>query len=134
MDTLRKGWTSPALSVISVESGACNACGRLISRDAVAVVSMRTVPDQEAESLVTAVKSHLRYEFAKRRTTNKLEITERCAFNWWEGSSSDPENSKLFVAARRGIQKAWGMDNEKDVLAVREGGTMPMLPALQAVL
>jgi acetylornithine deacetylase/succinyl-diaminopimelate desuccinylase-like protein len=118
-----------------MESGTSNACGRLIPKEATAVISVRTVPDQEPDEIVGAVKSHLQHEFAKRRTTNKLHMEQRCGFKWWEGSASGPESSKLFQAARNGVRQAWGLPGkDSDVLFVREGGTMPLLPALQAVL
>jgi len=132
LNLLQRAWSLPTLSVISVRSGESIACGRLISCEASAIVSARTVPDQDASEVVEALKAHLNFEFAKRRTGNTLRVQDRCAFGWWEGCEA--EDSKLFRAARRGVQQAWGLPKEEDVLAVREGGTMPMLSALQVEL
>eukprot|EP00929_Paragymnodinium_shiwhaense_P086664 TRINITY_DN47139_c0_g1_i1.p1 TRINITY_DN47139_c0_g1~~TRINITY_DN47139_c0_g1_i1.p1 ORF type:complete len:1638 (+),score=351.49 TRINITY_DN47139_c0_g1_i1:69-4916(+) len=134
VDMLHRCWHLPALSIIEMSSGGGHTCGRLISREASARVSVRTVPDQEPEEIVSAIKQHLLFEFAKRRTANKMEITERSAHRWWLGAPGGLESSRLFRAARKGVQEAWELRREEDVLAVREGGTMPILAQLQAEL
>eukprot|EP00927_Polykrikos_kofoidii_P065377 TRINITY_DN61132_c0_g1_i1.p1 TRINITY_DN61132_c0_g1~~TRINITY_DN61132_c0_g1_i1.p1 ORF type:complete len:1602 (+),score=248.35 TRINITY_DN61132_c0_g1_i1:530-4807(+) len=136
-ELLKRCWAAPALSVTDVRSsggGEMVAKSRLIPRDASAVVSVRMVPGQESSEILAAVKAHLRFEFAKRRTSNRLEVCERSSFGWWEGSSLGPWGSSLFATTRRGVQFAWELPQEDSVLLVREGGSLPMLPALQAEL
>jgi len=134
VEALRRSWVLPALSVTALSPGAGREEGRLISKEATAVISIRTVPNQVSAELTAALKAHLLFEFGKRRTSNELEVTEQCAFGWWEGCPRSLEDSGLFRSARRGVQEAWALANEEEVLAVREGGTMPMLAALQAEL
>mmetsp|Transcript_42216 Transcript_42216/g.99091 ORF Transcript_42216/g.99091 Transcript_42216/m.99091 type:complete len:1616 (-) Transcript_42216:73-4920(-) len=134
VEVLKQMWSLPSLSVLSVSSGASNTCGRLITKDASAVISARTVPGQEPADLVQSLQSHLDFEFAKRRSGNLLKVTPLCAFRSWECAIDGPESALLFRAARRGVQQAWELENEEDVLAIREGSTIPALTSLQAEL
>ena len=49
----------------------------VIPKVAVGKISIRFVPDQNAETLMEGVKAHLQHEFAKLRSHNKLTIKVR---------------------------------------------------------
>ncbi|CAE7499824.1 DBP1, partial [Symbiodinium sp. CCMP2456] len=67
--------------------------------------------------------------FAKRRSCNKLEIAELAVSESWLAKPT----SKVFRAARAAVATAWKLE-ESAVLAVREGGTIAILPLLEAEL
>jgi len=134
VEALKLMWSLPSLSVLSVSSGLPSTCGRLIAKEATAVISVRTVPGQDAVELVQCLQAHLDFEFAKRRSGNLLKVTPLCAFRSWECPIVGPDTALLFRAARRGVQQAWELQHEEDVLAIREGSSIPALTSLQAEL
>lgn len=129
VEALRRTWLSPALSVTEVGRGPLHQCGRHIAHKATCVISARTVPCQTQEEVIASLHRHLRHEFDKRRSPNRLEIKTLASCDWWEARTT----SHVYRAARSAVAEAWGIE-EREVLAIREGGTMAVLPALEAEL
>ena len=67
-------------------------------------------------------RAHVEHEFRKLRSANSVAVTLRSTGDWYE---ADPE-STLFRIAERAVAAEWG----QLPLFVREGGTMPVRPAL----
>ncbi|CAE8703229.1 unnamed protein product, partial [Polarella glacialis] len=136
LEALRRTWLLPSLSITEVGKGPKHSHGRHIAHRASAVVSVRTVCGQRHEEVVACLKRHLQHEFAKRRSPNKLEMTTLAAMDGWEARAE----SWVYLAARQAVAEAWGLGGpngvggEQLVLAVREGGTLSMLPLLQKEL
>ncbi|CAJ1377782.1 unnamed protein product [Effrenium voratum] len=128
LEALKRTWLQPCLSITEVGRGPRHQHGRHIANRASCVVSVRT-PGQKSADVVSCMKLHLKHEFAKRRTCNKLEINTLAVSEAWQTHPT----SKVFCAARAAVAEAWKME-ESDVLAVREGGTIAILPLLEAEL
>lgn len=129
LEALRRIWLQPSISVTEVGTGPKHLHGRHIASKASCVVSVRTARGQRHQDVEECIKKHLLHEFAKRRSTNKMQFSKRVASDCWEASTQ----SSVFKAARGGMATAWGIDPSA-VLAVREGGTMAVIAPLQAEL
>eukprot|EP00928_Gymnodinium_smaydae_P014100 TRINITY_DN15108_c0_g2_i1.p1 TRINITY_DN15108_c0_g2~~TRINITY_DN15108_c0_g2_i1.p1 ORF type:complete len:1429 (-),score=323.69 TRINITY_DN15108_c0_g2_i1:101-4387(-) len=128
-EALRRLWLRPSLSITEVGPGPRHKHGRHIAHTASAVVSVRTTPVQRQEEVLAALERHLRHEFAKRGSPHRLELRTLASSDWWEAKPT----SSVYRAARAAVADAWGI-GEADVLAVREGGTMTVMPILEAEL
>lgn len=129
LEALRRIWLQPSITVTEVGTGPKHLHGRHIASRASCVVSVRTARGQRHQDVEECIKRHLLHEFAKRRSTNKLQFSKKFASDCWEASTE----SSVFQAARAGMATAWRIDPSA-VLAVREGGTMAVIPPLQAEL
>lgn len=89
-------------------------------------LSVRYVPNQQAEDLVSHLQRHLKHEFRKLRSFNRMHINFLSQGHHW---SADP-HGKLFQQASAAIEAEWGVPP----LAVREGGTMPCASMLESLL
>jgi di- and tripeptidase/Cys-Gly metallodipeptidase DUG1 len=137
-ELLEQRWCAPSLSVVDVRVGtAADAADSahyrfgptrfsVIPRAAVGQVSIRFVPDQDAAALVAALEAHVRHEFAKLRSGNRVELRVHSVGDWWE---ADP-GSALMRLAEDAVAAEWG---ERPLL-VREGGTMPVASTLEKML
>jgi di- and tripeptidase/Cys-Gly metallodipeptidase DUG1 len=139
-DLLRRRWTEPALSVCDVRVGddAAAAGGddphyrfgptrsSVIPRSAAAAVSLRFVPDQDADVLVAALRAHIERAAAGLSPANKASLRVKSVGHWWEADPASP----AFTAAAAAIEGEWGTPP----LLVREGGTMPVARALERML
>jgi acetylornithine deacetylase/succinyl-diaminopimelate desuccinylase-like protein len=103
-------------------------CGGMsvIPKSASAIISIRFVPNQKAEELVLKLETHLKHEFAKRQSPNKLGFSLTKQGEWWLGDRSN----ELYSNAHTAIQRVW----KQEPLYVREGGTMPLTPILERLL
>ena len=128
LEALKRTWLQPSISITEVGKGPRHQHGRHIANRASCVISVRT-PGQKGEDVVHCLKQHLNHEFGKRRTCNQLEITTLAVSEAWLTKPT----SKVFCAARSAVADAWKLD-ESAVLAVREGGTIAILPLLEAEL
>lgn len=127
-EALKRTWVQPSISITEVGKGPKHQHGRHIANRASCVISIRT-PGQKGEDVVSCLKQHLKHEFGKRRSCNQLEINTLAVSEAWVTKPT----SKVFCAARAAVADAWKMD-ESAVLAVREGGTIAILPLLEAEL
>ncbi|GAA5998967.1 glutamine amidotransferase subunit DUG2 [Rhodotorula paludigena] len=123
MKSLINRWRQPALSVHKVEVPG-GAQKSLIPNSAFASVSLRIVPDQSLEDIVEKLKAHLRKSFAVLRTSNSISIEINHVADWWLGDVDSP-----YVGAMSScIASQWGIEP----LFIREGGSIPSLPFLEA--
>lgn len=116
-------------------------------------VSVRIVPDQDLETIVSALKTHLQTQFEKIQSPNRLEVSTRydCDYqrqcnrhiqvtiehmaDWWLGNLDD----RWFHALEDAVRDEW----EIEPLRIREGGvshgifvwfkTKPVLIPLQSI-
>lgn len=120
-DTLMARWRMPALSIHGIE-GAFSAAGAktVIPAKVTAKFSIRTVPniDVSPDKLDQLVFSHLKSEFAKLGSQNRLSAKLLHAGNWWV---SDPNNWS-FEAAKMATKAVWNVDPD----LTREGGSIPV--------
>lgn len=128
-EALRRTWLHPAVSITEIGPGSKHQHGRHIANHASCVVSVRTTPAQQHEAVVGVLQRHLQHEFAKRKSPNVLEMRTLGASDWWVARTS----SAVHRAALAAMAEAWQIP-ESEVLSVREGGTMAILPLLEAEL
>lgn len=128
LEALKRTWVQPSISITEVGKGPRHQHGRHIANRASCVLSVRT-PGQRGEDVVNCLKRHLHHEFAKRRSCNQLEMNILAVSEAWLTKPT----SKVFCAARAAVADAWKIE-ESSVLAVREGGTIAILPLLEAEL
>ena len=93
---------------------------------AVGKVSIRFVPDQTPESVSSSFEQHIRDAFARLGGDNRVSVTIHNTGMWWLG---DPSN-KFYQAAKGALEAEWG----REVLFVREGGTMPVTYLLEKAM
>ncbi|CEM25860.1 unnamed protein product [Vitrella brassicaformis CCMP3155] len=113
---------------------------RVIPCSAVCNLSIRFVPDQDANALVDRLTEHLTREFGRRASLNSLKLRVVSVGDAWiartdthdsnNSSSSSSRQGKLFRCATRAVTDSWGVRP----LVIREGGTMPVIHCLSAVL
>ena len=85
--TRRSRWRFPSLSILSIDTTNSDKSYSVIPRSVTAKVradscwklislqiSVRFVPDQKAERLVSIMQAHIDNEFAKRRSPNKVPV------------------------------------------------------------
>ncbi|KAK9815459.1 hypothetical protein WJX72_003974 [[Myrmecia] bisecta] len=136
-ELLTTRWCKPTLSVVDVKVGdnlGADDSGyrfgptrfSVIPRSAIGNVSIRFVPDQNAQDLITSLRVHIKQEAQKLGTSNTICLHVKSVGDWWE---ADPK-SKLFRLAERALHREWGLKP----LFVREGGTMPVASALEKML
>lgn len=110
-------WRFPSLTVHKIVTTGSSQ-GSVIPHKVRAVISMRIVPDQDLEHMVTLFKETLHEMFTESKSANKLSVVVEHQADWWLG---DPENCG-FKALERAISEEWGTEP----LYIREVNT-PML-------
>eukprot|EP00055_Hartaetosiga_balthica_P015193 m.88183 g.88183 ORF g.88183 m.88183 type:complete len:1452 (-) comp8801_c1_seq2:61-4416(-) len=115
-DVLKTRWAEPTLSVTDIHTSNHDQEDSILPHIATAQVSIRFVPNQHAEEIISAVKFHLKHEFGKRASGNTMKIDVVNVSPWWKGDLT----SKYFECAENAIKKVWGVDP----YFVCEGGTM----------
>ncbi|KAJ2003087.1 hypothetical protein H4R26_003261 [Coemansia thaxteri] len=134
-DALLRRWRLPALSVHHVDVSTVAAPGNatLVPAAAHAALSVRVVPDQSLEDVAELLRAHVTRVFNAYTREQpllgdalhlSLDVTP--VANWW---LADP-NAPVFRAAARAIREEWNMDS--DPLLIREGGSIPAVPWLEA--
>lgn len=102
-DSFKGRWREPSLTIHRIEtSGPANST--IISRSAVAALSIRLVPDQETNSIKNSLQTALLSAFKNLNTTNSLSITVKNEAEPWLG---DPDN-KMFHILEEAIMEVWG--------------------------
>ncbi|KAI9064650.1 Zn-dependent exopeptidase [Trametes sanguinea] len=115
-------WREPSLTIHNVEvSGPRNST--VIPSKVRAHISLRIVPDQELEAIAASLQEHVKTEFRRMRSPNKLSVTIDQTADWWLGELDDP----WFHALESAVKDEWGMDP----LRIREGGSIPSVPYLE---
>ncbi|KDD76654.1 hypothetical protein H632_c147p0, partial [Helicosporidium sp. ATCC 50920] len=98
----------------------------VIPRSARAQLVVRFVPDQDADALVAAIRAHLDAQFAELGSANALRVRVEARGDWWEAE----RGSRWMRAAEEALREEWGVAP----LLVREGGTMPVVRAMEREL
>ncbi|KAI0350342.1 Zn-dependent exopeptidase [Trametes cingulata] len=115
-------WREPSLTVHNVEvSGPRNST--VIPSKVKAHISVRIVPDQDLESIASSVQEHLKTEFRRMQSPNRLNVTIDQTADWWIGNLDDP----WFYALENAVKDEWGVEP----LRIREGGSIPSIPYLE---
>ncbi|GLI58924.1 hypothetical protein VaNZ11_000709 [Volvox africanus] len=143
-DLLVTRWCRPSLSVVDMRPGApvagagqqsepTGTCYRfgptrfsVIPKAAQGKVSVRFVPDQDADTLVDCLRKHVERSFTELGSSNKIDLHVEARGNWWEVRQGSP----WLAMAEAAIHKEWGVHP----LYVREGGTMPVASYLERML
>lgn len=136
-ELLTARWCQPSLSVVDVRVGTAEDADTahyrfgptrfsVIPRAAVGKVSVRFVPDQDAEELMDLLTAHMKHEFAKLRSGNSIRVRQHSVGDWWEACPS----SVLIKMTEAAVEAEWG----EVPLLVREGGTMPVASTLEKML
>eukprot|EP00049_Salpingoeca_infusionum_P026151 m.24071 g.24071 ORF g.24071 m.24071 type:complete len:1374 (-) comp8560_c0_seq1:2404-6525(-) len=115
-------WNMPTLTVCDIKTSNVESAQSIIPSSASAKISIRFVPDQDGAALTEAVERHIKYEFRKRDSGNKLNVKIEQVSTWWHDDHSAP----YYKAAADAIRSVW----QVDPLFVREGGTVNTTPML----
>ena len=101
--SLMRRWREASLTIHRFQtSGPENAT--IIPRLARAAISMRLVPNQEANKVAESLVSYLRSEFAKLESNNKLTVTIDHQAEPWLGDWTN----EIFRTLEEAIMDAWG--------------------------
>jgi nonspecific dipeptidase len=121
---LMSRWRYPSLSLHGIE-GAFSGKGAktVIPGTVIGKFSMRLVPHQDPKHIETVVSHHLRNEFAKLNSPNKLTVDMMHGSKAW---LSDPHHPN-FEAAAKAIYKVYGEAPDY----TREGGSIPITAAIE---
>jgi len=126
-----KIWQQPSLSVKYVKSPNPEGLGwrgdmnQISTREKI-LLSCRFVPDQTADEIFQQLKIALEFQFARRRSTNKMEVTKVSSWEWWEADTS----SEVFMCAEKALRTVW----KQEPLRMRAGATLPVVNALESAL
>jgi di- and tripeptidase len=103
--SLMARWRFPSLTIHKiVTSGSSH--GSVIPHKARAVISMRIVPDQCLNQIVSLFKKTIETKFAEFQSDNDLTVSAEHQADWWLG---DPEN-RGFKALEKAVREEWGIE------------------------
>ncbi|KAK9462035.1 uncharacterized protein V1516DRAFT_673579 [Lipomyces oligophaga] len=123
-DLLMARWRMPSLTVHGITvSGPANQT--IIPRTATATLSVRTVPDQDTQTISSSLQAYLCMQFEILHSHNHIVLKINRQADPWLG---DPSN-KAFTTLARCVKDTWG----RDPLYIREGGTIPAVRFLEKV-
>ncbi|KAK6910687.1 hypothetical protein I203_104719 [Kwoniella mangroviensis CBS 8507] len=116
LEELVKVWRQPSFSIANiVSSGSGNKT--VIPKKVSADISMRIVPDQQLEDIVSDLKDYCKKVFEELDSPHSFEIQVTHSASWWFTSLDSP----YFKALESSVQDVWGVKP----LKIREGGTVP---------
>ncbi|KAK0547065.1 hypothetical protein OC846_003652 [Tilletia horrida] len=130
IETLIARWCRPSLSIHRVGvSGSGNAT--VIPRKVEAAVSIRIVPDMDAQSVGEAFEAHVAAQFAKivgagKAGVNSCSVRIDHRADWWLGV----EGATYSAALADAIEAEWG----EAPVSIREGGSIPAIALLEKEL
>ncbi|KKA17050.1 WD repeat protein [Rasamsonia emersonii CBS 393.64] len=101
-------WREPSLTIHSVEVPSNKNSGTTISRRAKASLSVRIVPNQDADEVATALTAYAQEQFDLLDSQNELTVEITGKSDPWLG---DPEN-EIFETLAEAITAAWTPDND----------------------
>ncbi|KAK7204058.1 hypothetical protein BZA70DRAFT_281398 [Myxozyma melibiosi] len=123
-DQLMARWRLPSLTIHAVQvARATNQT--IIPHKVTATLSVRTVPDQDTDTISTSLQGFLVSEFGKFSSPNHLSIKLNKRADAWLGN---PEND-AFKTLAGAVTKAWDIEP----LYIREGGTIPAVRYLEKI-
>jgi di- and tripeptidase len=103
--TLMSRWRFPSLTVHKIVTTGSSQ-GSVIPNRARALISIRIVPDQKLEHMVSLLKSTLYEKFKESESDNSLFVSIEQQVDWWLG---DPEN-RGFKALEKAVAEEWRID------------------------
>jgi di- and tripeptidase len=99
---LQQKWRDPSLTIHRFgTSGPENST--IIPRKAWAAISLRLVPNQEADEIATDLEDFLQDEFSKLDTSNKLQVIIDRKAEPWLGDF----NNEMYKTLEQGVMRAW---------------------------
>ncbi|OJD12274.1 hypothetical protein AJ78_07103 [Emergomyces pasteurianus Ep9510] len=102
-DSLMHRWREPSLTIHRVEVPGCQNTSTTISRIARASLSVRIVPNQDADKVAADLTEFAHTQFAKFDSQNTLTVEITGKADPWLG---DPEND-IFKLLSRAVTAAW---------------------------
>lgn len=106
IDSLMHRWREPSLTIHCIEVPGCKNATTTISRKAKASLSIRIVPNQDADEVAANLTAYAQEQFAILESQNDLTVEITGKSEPWLG---DPEN-EIFETLSRGISAAWTPD------------------------
>ncbi|PWY78344.1 WD repeat protein [Aspergillus heteromorphus CBS 117.55] len=107
--SLMHRWREPSLTIHSVETpGSSRGTTATISRKAKASLSLRLVPNQEADEVATSLTMYAQEQFDRLESQNDLTVEITGKSDPWLG---DPDN-EIFETLAEAITAAWAPDNK----------------------
>lgn len=103
IDSLMHRWREPSLTIHSVEVPGCKNATTTISRKAKASLSIRIVPNQDADEVAANLINYAQEQFDLLESQNELTVEITGKSEPWLG---DPEN-EIFETLSRAISSAW---------------------------
>ncbi len=122
--TLERIWARPTAEINGIGGGYQGPGTKtVLPSHAMAKLTFRLVPNQQADVIVDLVKKHLQKNLSRGVT---LEMTSGHHGPWY---LTDP-HSKFGKAAQRALKKAFN----KDTALIREGGSIPIVSDFRNIL
>ena len=122
--TLERIWARPTAEINGIAGGYQGPGTKtVLPSHAMAKLTFRLVPNQQADAIVDLVKKHLQKNLPTGVT---LEMTSGHHGPWY---LTDP-HSKFGKAAQRALKKAF----KKDAALIREGGSIPIVSDFRKIL
>lgn len=110
INSLMHRWREPSLTVHSMEvPGNSKSATTTISRKAKASISIRIVPNQEADEVAATLTAYAQEQFDLLESQNDLTVEITGKSDAWLG---DPDN-KIFETLSEAITTAWTPDRQK---------------------
>lgn len=110
-NSLMHRWREPSLTIHCVEVPGCQNTSTTISRRAKATLSVRLVPNQDADEVAANLTSYAHEQFAKLNSQNTLTVDITGKAEPWLG---DPDND-IFESLSRAVSEVWSKDgNERN--------------------
>ncbi|KAF3492364.1 WD repeat-containing protein [Arthroderma uncinatum] len=102
-ESLMHRWREPSLTLHCIDIPSCKNSTTTISRKAKAALSIRIVPNQDADKVAEDFINYAQAQFAKLNSQNTLTVEITGKADPWLG---DPDN-ELFEALSRAVTSAW---------------------------
>merc|ERR1719180_116038 len=122
--TLMARWRYPSLSLHGIQGAFSDAGAKtVIPRKVIGKFSVRIVPDQDPEQIVSLTEGYLRKLWAKRGSPNKMTASMFHGGRCWV---SDPDHPN-YEAGIKATKMVYGVEPD----LTREGGSIPVTLTLQ---
>ncbi|KAK2828960.1 hypothetical protein FQN49_007234, partial [Arthroderma sp. PD_2] len=102
-ESLMHRWREPSLTIHCIDIPSCKNSTTTISRKAKAALSIRIVPNQDADKVAEDFISYAQAQFAELNSQNTLTVEITGKADPWLG---DPDN-ELFESLSRAVTSAW---------------------------
>jgi di- and tripeptidase len=106
--SLMHRWREPSLTIHNVEIPRCRNSSTTISRKAKAALSLRLVPNQEADKVAKDLTDYVQDQFAQLDSQNTLTVEITGKSDPWLG---DPDND-IFETLAQAVTAAWSPRKE----------------------